>query len=65
MFRNDLELPANARFARKLSDWPVFGEGGVYANVTLGGFQFEPVAEHLQQRCEVINGLVRDPTKGV
>jgi hypothetical protein len=65
MFGRDLELPADARFARKLSEWPVLGDGEVYANVTLEGFDFEPVAEHLRQRCGVINTLVRDPAKGV
>lgn len=65
MFRQDFELPADASFARKLSEWPVFGDGGVYANVTLEGFGFEPVAEHLQRRCEVINAIVQNPTNGV
>ena len=65
MFRKDLTLPMDARFARKLSEWPVLGEGKVYANVTLAGFDFEPVAEFLQRRCEVIDAMVRDPKNGV
>lgn len=65
MFREDFDLPATARFARKLSEWPVYGDGEVYTNVTLDGFDFEPVAEHLVQRCKLINSLIQDPNKGV
>ena len=65
MFRQDLNLPRDVPLAKKLSEWPVVGEGDVYANVTLEGFGIGEVAEHLQLRCEVINGMVRDPSKGV
>ena len=65
MFGRDFELPEDAPLAKHLSEWPVVGKGNVYANVSLQGFGIGEVADHLQLRCEVINGLVRDPSKGV
>jgi hypothetical protein len=65
LFRQDFDLPVNASFAKKLSDWPVYGEGEVFANVTLSGFEIGAVPQDLRKKCDFIDALVRDPSKGV
>jgi hypothetical protein len=65
MFRQDFDLPADAPYAKKLSDWPMYGDAETFANVTLGGYEVAPVPASLRRKCDVINALVRDPMKQV
>lgn len=65
MFRRDFHLPAHARFAMKLSDWPFYGDGGVFVNFTIDGFKVGPVPQIMREKTKLINNLVQNPLKGV
>jgi hypothetical protein len=65
MLRKDLPLPENAPLARKLSDWKTFGNEKTVANITLSGFEFGPVPDIIEKRCDFINALLQDPANGV
>jgi hypothetical protein len=66
MFGKDFELPTEAKFAKELSTWPVYGDEDVFANVTLdGGYEVGAVPPGLQKKCEAINALVMGPENGV
>ncbi|KAJ4344782.1 uncharacterized protein N0V89_012526 [Didymosphaeria variabile] len=48
-----------------LSEWPVYGEDEIAANITAGGYTFGPLAKEAQQRCAYINEMLMDPQSGV
>ena len=64
LFRQDLEVPSEHPFARRLSQWPLVGQHGILANVSLAGFQYEPEPANLHEKCK-INALVQHPTNRV
>jgi hypothetical protein len=63
MFRKD--FPSAAPFTKSLSEWPYYAANGTIANITLSGFEFEPVPDINAQRCAYINSLAQDPNNGV
>lgn len=65
MFRKAFPTNPDAPYATPLSEWPLVGENGAIANITLGGYEFGPMARDIQQRCEYIDALVMDPLNGV
>jgi hypothetical protein len=63
MFRK--EFPSKAPFVKSLSEWPHYAANKTIANMTLSGFEFEPVPDIHAQRCAYINSLAQDPKNGV
>jgi len=65
MFRKEFPIPQNFPFLQPLRAWPTYGQNDTIANVTLHGFEIGPVPDITTERCNVINGLIKNPVNGV